>query len=149
MKNKDRYIAPFILEREYRCKCCKKLPVDLFTLETEPEMGTPFLMLFKYFHDIRKAWGRPIPVSSGYRCPERNKAEGGTPYSVHLFGLALDLDFEDVKEVSKAALMIKQIASRLRVGIYKEKGTFIHIDVAYFIYPRIDEKWRKGARWYG
>lgn len=145
----NKYIAPFILEREYRCKCCSKLPVDLFTEENEPEMGVPFLMLFKYFQDIRQAWGKPIPITSGYRCPERNKAELGARYSVHLFGLALDLDFEDVKEVSKAALLIKQIAPDLRMGIYKEIGSFIHIDVGYYIYPRIDEKWRKGARWYG
>lgn len=143
------YIAPFILKREYRCKCCKKLPVDLFTEENEPEVGAPFLMLFKYFHDIREAWSKSIPITSGYRCPKRNKAEGGHPYSVHLFGLALDLDFKDKKEVSKVALLIKQIAPKLRIGIYKESGTFIHIDTGYYIYPRIDPKWRKGARWYG
>jgi len=145
----SKYIAPFILEREYRCKCCKKLPVDLFTEENEPEIGTPFLMLFKYFQDIRQAWGKAIPITSGYRCPERNKAEGGGPYSIHLFGLALDLDFKDVREVGKVAILIKQIAPDLRIGIYKEAGTFVHIDVGYYIYPRIDEKWRKGARWHG
>lgn len=144
----SKYIAPFILEKEYRCKCCRKLPVDLFTEESEPEIGAPFLMLFKHFQDIRKAWGKAIPISSGFRCPERNRAERGLAYSIHLFGLALDLDFKDVKEVSEATILIKQIAPDLRIGVYKEIGTFIHVDVGYFIYPRIDEKWRKGARWY-
>ena len=145
----SKYIAPFILKSEYRCKCCQKFPVDLFTQEIEPEMGAPFLMLFKHFKDIREAWGKSIPISSGYRCTERNRAERGIPGSIHVFGLALDLDFKDVEEVSKAAILIKQIATDLRIGIYKKIGTSIHIDVGYFIYPRIDEKWRKGARWYG
>lgn len=146
MENK--YIAPFILKSEYVCKCCKKLPIDLFVEGEYPEIGTPFLMLFKYFQDIREAWGKAIPINSGYRCQKNNEPRG-EKYSVHLFGLALDLDFKDKQEVSKAVLLINQIAPKLRMGIYKEKGTFIHIDTGYYIYPRIDEKWRKGARWYG
>ena len=142
-------IAPYLNESEYCCKCCKGLPVDFYDREDEAEIGAPYLMLFKYFYNIREAWGKPIPVSSGYRCPKHNKAAGGHPYSIHLFGLALDLDCKDVKEVSKMALLIKQIASNLRIGIYKRSGTFIHVDVGYYIYPRIDKKWREGARWYG
>ena len=143
----SKHIAPYILRSEYRCKCCKKLPVDLFTEENEPEIGTPFLMLFKHFEDIRKAWGRPINISSGFRCPERNRAERGLAYSIHLFGLALDLDC-NLDEVDKLAKLVKKTAPVLRVGAYKNHGSFVHIDLGYFIYPRIDEKWRKGARWH-
>lgn len=40
---------------------------------------------------IREAFGRPIIVTSGYRCPELNKAVGGSPTSAHLQGYAADL----------------------------------------------------------
>lgn len=30
---------------------------------------------------IREAWGKPLHVNSGYRCPALNKAVGGKPTS--------------------------------------------------------------------
>ena len=40
---------------------------------------------------IREAWGSAIIVSSGYRCPELNKAVGGSETSAHKSGWAADL----------------------------------------------------------
>lgn len=39
----------------------------------------------------RDAWGKPIKVNSGYRCPELNKAVGGVSNSQHLTGEAADI----------------------------------------------------------
>lgn len=40
---------------------------------------------------LRKAWGAPIVVSSGYRCPAVNKAVGGAAKSQHMLGQAADI----------------------------------------------------------
>ena len=40
---------------------------------------------------LRRAWGQPIRVSSGYRCPELNRAVGGVANSQHQTGEAADL----------------------------------------------------------
>lgn len=40
---------------------------------------------------IRRIYGRPIIVSSGYRCPALNKAVGGSETSQHMKGEAADL----------------------------------------------------------
>jgi len=40
---------------------------------------------------LREAWGRPITVTSGYRCPALNKAVGGSRTSQHLRGMAADI----------------------------------------------------------
>lgn len=40
---------------------------------------------------LREAYGKPITVSSGYRCPMLNKAVGGSPTSQHTKGEAADL----------------------------------------------------------
>ena len=40
---------------------------------------------------IREAWGDPITVNSGYRCPVLNKAVGGVPTSQHQKGEAADI----------------------------------------------------------
>ena len=40
---------------------------------------------------LREAWGAPIIVNSGYRCPELNKAVGGAKASYHMQGMAADI----------------------------------------------------------
>ena len=40
---------------------------------------------------IRDAWGKPIKVTSGFRCYKLNRAVGGSPTSVHPRGWAADL----------------------------------------------------------
>lgn len=40
---------------------------------------------------LRRAWGRPIHVNSGYRCAAVNRAVGGVPTSMHLSGHAADI----------------------------------------------------------
>lgn len=40
---------------------------------------------------LREAWGKPIYVNSGYRCPALNKAVGGVSTSQHLLGQAADI----------------------------------------------------------
>lgn len=40
---------------------------------------------------IREFYGRPIYISSGYRCPAVNNAVGGHPNSQHLKGQAVDI----------------------------------------------------------
>lgn len=40
---------------------------------------------------LREAWGHPLRVTSGYRCPQLNKAVGGVPRSQHMLGQAADV----------------------------------------------------------
>ena len=40
---------------------------------------------------LREAWGSPIIVTSGYRCPELNARVGGVKTSYHLRGMAADI----------------------------------------------------------
>ena len=44
---------------------------------------------------LRSEWGRPIIVTSGYRCKELNAAVGGARYSQHLKGQAADIVSDD------------------------------------------------------
>lgn len=45
---------------------------------------------------LREAWGKPIIVTSGYRCPALNKAVGGVAASMHLTGNAADISTGNV-----------------------------------------------------
>ena len=40
---------------------------------------------------LREAYGKPIVVSSGYRCPKLNRAVGGAAKSQHVTGQAADI----------------------------------------------------------
>ena len=40
---------------------------------------------------LRKAYGKPIRITSGFRCPKLNKAVGGSPTSQHVSGMAADI----------------------------------------------------------
>lgn len=42
--------------------------------------------LIEFLNPLREAWGSPIKVTSGYRCPKLNRAVGGSTTSAHLKG---------------------------------------------------------------
>ena len=58
---------------------------------------------------IREAWGEPIVVSSGYRCPELNALVGGAKHSHHLLGCAADLIAGNRDDHRRLFRMIQQM----------------------------------------
>ena len=88
-------------------KCMKKLSEN-FTVEeltrstTAEQLGidnTPDadslenlkLLVDNVLQPLRDMYGRPIVVNSGYRCPQLNKAIGGSKTSQHMLGKAADI----------------------------------------------------------
>ena len=47
---------------------------------------------------LRTIYGKPITVNSGYRCPELNKAVGGSKTSDHMNGFSVDITASCKKE---------------------------------------------------
>lgn len=45
--------------------------------------------------EIREGYGKPIVITSGYRCPQLNKVVGGKPNSQHVKAQAADLKFDE------------------------------------------------------
>lgn len=58
------------------------------SLETRQHMKE---LIEKLLNPIREAWGGPIIVNSGYRCPRLNELLKGSKTSAHLTGYAADL----------------------------------------------------------
>ena len=56
------------------------------------------------FQPVRDHFGVPIAVSSGYRSKELNKAIGGSKYSQHMIGEALDIDAHVFGKVTNAEI---------------------------------------------
>ena len=58
--------------------------------------------LLEVLDGLREHYGKPIKITSGYRCTELNKLVGGSPTSAHVIGYAADLQavqgsFEEFK----------------------------------------------------
>ena len=52
---------------------------------------------------LRDAWGKPLHINSGYRCPELNRAVGGVPTSAHQVGEAADVACDKPVELARLA----------------------------------------------
>lgn len=85
--------------------------------------------LADYLDGIRVKLGKPILVSSGYRCPMLNKAVGGVVNSQHLKGLAADLvcaDMESLEKVLRETGGFDQLIKEHRKG---SKSFWFHVSV--------------------
>ena len=56
---------------------------------------------------LRDAWGGPLFINSGYRCPELNEAVGGVETSQHCKGQAADCGCTDPYALAKLVLRMK------------------------------------------
>ena len=85
--------------------------------------------LMDYLDKVREDFGAPISVSSGYRCPELNKAVGGAKKSQHMEGLAADLS---VPELSRLFQIIRKMGGFDQL-IWEEPSphrVWVHVSVA-------------------
>lgn len=93
----------------------------------------------KVLDPLRAAYGMPIKISSGYRCPALNKAVKGAATSVHMIGYAADMQvsgsfdkFRDfvVEWLKKTGTRFDQLliesnssgAKWLHIGLYSNSG---------------------------
>jgi len=67
-----------------------RLGID--NIPNEEQLTNMELVALKVFEPVREFLGRPIHINSFFRCPELNKAIGGSTKSQHCKGEALDLD---------------------------------------------------------
>ena len=84
--------------------------------------------LVKYLQKIRDHFGKPVNVSSAYRCSSHNKNVGGVTGSRHTRGEAADIYINGVApaEIAKYAESI----GILGIGLYETNadGFFVHVD---------------------
>lgn len=84
--------------------------------------------LVEILQQIRDHFGKPVRISSAYRCPKWNKKVGGVSKSYHLSGRAADIKVDNTApaEVAKFAESI----GVLGIGLYDTDadGHFVHID---------------------
>jgi hypothetical protein len=76
---------------------------------------------------LREAWGGPIQVNSGYRCPALNKAVGGSPYSQHQCGEAADITVGTPSANRRLLALIKRLGLPVDQCIDEKGCCWIHV----------------------
>lgn len=94
-------------------KACEKRIRNKTTKAIEENLDR---LIVELLDPIRERWGKPLTVSSGYRCPMLNSMVGGSKTSAHMSGLAADLragnpskNRELAKLIAKSGLKFDQI----------------------------------------
>lgn len=95
--------------KEFKCPCCGKGEID-------------FAVVYD-LEEVRRMFGRPIIIESGWRCEKHNKEVGGVPNSSHLTGKAVDI--RCYADSTRYALVLLLMSRFYRIGIGEK---FIHVD---------------------
>ncbi|MDH8700779.1 zinc D-Ala-D-Ala carboxypeptidase [Dysgonomonadaceae bacterium PH5-43] len=79
----------FTLEEMTRSSSAAKLGIR--NVPTVQQIENLRLLCKHLLQPLRDGYGKPLNISSGFRCRSLNEAVGGSPTSDHLHGLAADI----------------------------------------------------------
>lgn len=116
--NPEAHISQHIKYKEVRCKC-RQCDGGFIT--------QPTLELFERIREA--AGGKPLTITSGFRCEPYNKIVGGVKNSYHMQGKALDIVFPDhIKpwEFYKICMGKAQGAGLYSWGVHVDTGKTKH-----------------------
>tara|TARA_R110001599_G_C11831326_1_gene618344 strand:+ start:172 stop:525 length:354 start_codon:yes stop_codon:yes gene_type:complete len=104
----------------------KYFKLEEFDSPDEPGSGRHMNKEIIYMLDaVRKEYGKPIRVNSGYRTKARNKKIGGVADSSHIKGLAVDISCTTSSDRFKLLSLLTKTGFK-RIGVAK---SFIHVDI--------------------
>lgn len=84
---------------------------------------------------MRTEYGKPMTITSGYRCPQHPVESKKSAPGAHALGMAADIGVQGAEAHKVLALACKHGFSGIGVQ-QKGTGRFIHVDVATTELPR-------------
>ena len=88
----------FSLEEMYRSDTARRCGIDNKP-QTEEVVENLRALCLEVLQPLRDHLGKPVVVSSGYRCKDLNKKVGGVENSQHLKGEAADIKVRDREDL--------------------------------------------------
>ena len=132
----------FSIEEMYASDTAKRLGIDNKP-STQKMINLVYLCAF-VLEPLRVAMGKPIKISSGYRCERLNKAVGGVYNSQHLKGQAADLCIDG--DIQKGRKWFEYIRKHLPFDQLiweknpKTGSCWVHVS---FVYPDFGKNRKK------
>lgn len=117
-------LSPHFSREEFECNChrsCIPIAVDC--------------ELVAVLEKLREHVGKPVRITSAYRCAAHNTDVGGAKNSQHRLGIAADIQVDDFPAKDIAMYLRNEYPNKYGIGEYE---AFTHIDVR-----------RAKARWNG
>lgn len=94
---------------------------------------------------LREEWGGPITINSGYRTAEHNRTVGGSPTSLHMQGLAVDIKCISFAIMMHFAAIIIKLYMQGKISFHEcypsfntKTGTW-WLHVSTFKHPEMNE----------
>lgn len=78
---------------------------------------------------LREAWGKPLTVTSGYRCQELNRIVGGARASHHLRGMAADISTGNRVENRRLFQLVLDLKLPFTQLIDEKNFAWVHISL--------------------
>ena len=102
-------------------------------LKAQDSMGKMY-MLAGFAERVREIVGKPLIITSGYRCPELNSAIGGAITSQHIFAEAIDIV---VKGMSVQDVFNRIVTSDLKynqiiIERNKSGSQWVHVSIGAY-----------------
>lgn len=101
----------FTYEEMIRSDTAKRLGID--NTPNTKQVANLKKLCVEVLDRVRAAYGKPIIVSSGFRCPELNAAVGGNPNSQHCANCGAAADIHSVSDETKENKRIFIICQKL------------------------------------
>ena len=118
----------FTIKELSKSSTAEKLGIDN---TPTPEIRAKLNTLISALDKIREQYGKPIIVTSGYRCPELNKAVGGVNSSQHVKGEAADLVGRNDNETRKIFETAKALGNFDQLLYEKNSKGSIWVHISY------------------
>jgi len=115
----------FTLDELTRSRTATRLGID--NTPTTEAAACLKLLVEHVLDPLRQAWGRPIAVTSGYRCPQLNKAVGGVPGSQHLLGQAADIVAGSPRDNARLYKLLQQLRLPVDQAIDEHGHQWLHV----------------------
>ena len=85
------------------------------------------LLVDNVLDPLREAFGKPITVNSGYRCPALNAAVGGSATSQHLRGEAADITAGSTDANRRLYTLLRELRLPVDQAIDEHGFSWIHV----------------------
>lgn len=91
--------------------------------------GNVAALVDRVLDPLREAWGKPVTVTSGYRCPELNKIVGGSKTSHHVRGMAADISTGNRVENRRLFQLVLDLKLPFTQLIDEKNFAWVHVSL--------------------